>query len=763
MKRLDDIKYKYNSLSVPGGGFVTGFLFHPREKDILYARTDIGGVYRYDFPSGRWICLADRITEFKRYLAQPLSIAVDENNADTLFMMCGNGRYGFDGGTSALLVSDSRGDDFIEKPVPFCCNGNAPARSSAERLAYKNGYLFFGTQGEGLWCSADKGDSWERLSLCENNIVFVYFPKSSNIMVVSVSGETLSEGDNRGHTLYVSYDMGMSFERLPIPEPLCDSRCSHNGFVPVGIACRNEDVYITFTHSHKANPWGGWNDFACDNGGGFDGRLYRYKLSEGRLDFHSDITPVPKGFSDSNPLRRLPFGLGGIDAYDNVIAVCSAGGLFISEDSGECYESICSTDLNRFEIDVPYLKPQYNGGRVPLHWMSCLRFDPHSHSFALINTGTGVFALKKSAENVWKISTFCRGIEETVHMNIYGIPSGKNRVIDLVGDLGGFVFSDLDSPCENSFADENGNRYITCLNADFVQDNPDIFIAAARGNWTGETKGGIILTCDGGNSFTHIGYPVGISHKLDEACEQQKKPNTNSGWAAITADGSAILWTVACNYMQLPCYGAVRYDVNSKAFAKVRIFDINGSDISQSEQHIKFFSDRKNCEKAYGFGENGQLYISTDKGESFHQLPITGGFPQCTMSGIDGRKGVEIRFLPHCEGICYAALAEYGLWKLKFSESEISAELISQQGDFVKTVGFGLGDSIDNPALYISGTIFGEYGFWCSYDSGKSWARINTDMQMFGGIVSMDGDLRKKGRVYIATGTRGGLYGDSIC
>ena len=278
MKRLDDIKYTYKNLSVPGGGFVTGFLFHPKEKNILYARTDIGGVYRYDFRNGRWICLADRITEFKRYLAQPISIAADEDNGERLFIMCGNAHYGFKSGKSALLVSDNKGNSCTEKLVPFHCNGNAPARSSAERLAYKSGYLFFGTQGEGIWRSADKGDSWERLPFCENNIVFVYFPADSNIMIVSCSGETLSDGTNRGHTLYASYDMGMSFEKLRIPESLCDGRCSHNGFVPVGIACSNDKIFITFTYSHKANPWGGWNDFACDNGGGFDGRLYRYQL-----------------------------------------------------------------------------------------------------------------------------------------------------------------------------------------------------------------------------------------------------------------------------------------------------------------------------------------------------------------------------------------------------------------------------------------------------------------------------------------------------
>ncbi len=40
MKRNADIKYGYKSMSVPSGGFVTGFIFHPTCKTILYYCTD---------------------------------------------------------------------------------------------------------------------------------------------------------------------------------------------------------------------------------------------------------------------------------------------------------------------------------------------------------------------------------------------------------------------------------------------------------------------------------------------------------------------------------------------------------------------------------------------------------------------------------------------------------------------------------------------------------------------------------------------------
>ena len=45
---------------------------------------------------------------------------------------------------------------------------------------------------------------------------------------------------------------------------------------------------------------------------------------------------------------------------------------------------------------------------------------------------------------------------------------------------------------------------------------------------------------------------------------------------------------------------------------------------------------------------------------------------------------------------------------------------------------------------------------------GESWAKFNSNNQMFGQITSMDGDFRKKGRVYVATGCIGALYGEEI-
>jgi xyloglucan-specific exo-beta-1,4-glucanase len=47
----------YNFKSVrtgAGGGFVVYVIFHPNQQNLIYAKTDIGGVYRWNQSSGRF-------------------------------------------------------------------------------------------------------------------------------------------------------------------------------------------------------------------------------------------------------------------------------------------------------------------------------------------------------------------------------------------------------------------------------------------------------------------------------------------------------------------------------------------------------------------------------------------------------------------------------------------------------------------------------------------------------------------------------------
>ena len=65
-----------------GGGYVTGLVFHPSAANLLYARTDVGGAYRWSQATASWVPITDGLgfgAAESRYHGIE-SIAVDPND-----------------------------------------------------------------------------------------------------------------------------------------------------------------------------------------------------------------------------------------------------------------------------------------------------------------------------------------------------------------------------------------------------------------------------------------------------------------------------------------------------------------------------------------------------------------------------------------------------------------------------------------------------------------------------------------------------------
>lgn len=776
----DIIPYTYQNLPIPGGGYVTGFLTSKKHAGILYARTDIGGTYRYDYTANRWHNLISHVTMQDLSESYPAAIALDEANPDRLFIICGTP----DGESGTFAMSENRGENFIYKSIPTPVHGNWAGRGTGYRLVADECHsntLYYASQRGGLLRTKDLGNTWEELSVNgEKYLTLVWLSPDGNTIVTGTAGITHKNNSLRGHSIYVSYDKGKNFSPLPMPAPEIFPGSPLSGLVAQRCEYDGTYLYVTFSVTGP-HPLEADTGYSCDCGDIVGGRILRYSFDmTGKIVGYKDITPFSdntstKGISLAESPYFLEYGFSGITSSYNKVCIskpglvacstiCKADGdmLFLSYDYGETWEcKLYDLAIGEMDFHTPYMRPCCNGEHNLIHWLSDIKCNPFNPDELWFNTGTGIFVTHNLTSSTAVFSDCCKGLEETVHLNIYSLPAGEVQVIDILGDLGGFAFQDLNTPCDNSFADAYGNRYITCINADYSDHHPETVIVTPRGNWSGKTKGGLILSHDQCKSFERLPMPYGLAPHIDRLLNHIEQPNINSGWVAMSSDCKNIVWSIAEKH-HLPINAVVTSTDGGKTFVRTHIIGAVSPDSC-----LKVYADRVNPLLMYGFGENSQFFISRDGGLTFIRHSIPPDFPLVNFGMIDCSNKIEIRAESGREGILYLALNTYGLYKMIYEKNKNSINLIklTKQGESVFRFGLGLlregGDYVnEEKAFYICGIIDGKYGFYRSLDQGRSWQRLNTDKQMFGDINSIDGDCRIFGRFYIATGSLGALYGD---
>lgn len=780
---MKELAYQYHNLQIPGGGYVTGFLFHPTEKDVLYIRTDIGGTYKYDYVTNKWHSLSESVTMFDLRETFPIALCTDINKSARLIIASGINHSEMKG---KLSISDDYGKTFRHLEMPCYVHGNLNGRGTGYRLITdpaKEDGLYFASQRDGLFYSPDLGKTWEKRDTGgEQCLTCVWASSNGQTVIVGTAGVTTGTKEMRGHSLYVSYDYGKSFNKLIMPENVKVDGSKWSGYVAHRYDYDGTYLYITLVNTGD-RAYVTEMGYSCDCGNVLGGRIIRYSFdTEGKVNSYTDITPTCfyniDGAYEADKDSVYRFGFGGISSCKNKPGLLAASTLcrdegdmvFLSFDYGEHWEAaLYNLSLGNLQFETPYMKPCYNGNASLIHWLSDVKINPFDPDEVWFNSGTGVFKSKAFTSKERSFVDSCKGIEETVHLNVYGMPDGPVNVLDIVGDLGGFAFKELDKPCENSFADEDGNRYITCINADFSDKVPQTIVVTPRGNWTGKTKGGLIISHDYGQTFSRICLPYGISDYLDERFKMIETPNVNSGWVALNSSSDTIVYGVA-EGIDLYMKGIVVSNDLGKNFKKVVIIDEKGNDISDSDIHMKVFSDRVNPNVFYGFGDDFSLYFSDDKGNTFESLSVSGFPKEKKVFGlIDCANKTEIRGEAGKEGVFYLSAYESGLWKITIDISKkcANAEKLTKEGESVFAIGLGLirngGDYFnENKAIYICGEIEGVYGFFRSVNDGKTWVKINNETQCFGDINSIDGDCRIYGRFYIATGSFGLKYGEMV-
>jgi photosystem II stability/assembly factor-like uncharacterized protein len=698
--------YAWSNAPLLGGGFVDGFEFHPTERGLLYARTDVGGAYRWDARAGRWIPLNDDLGRGDDQLAGALSLALDPHDPKRVYIAAGEylGPYAR---TATILRSDDQGASWSRTELPFHLGGNQDGRSTGERLQvdpHDGAVLLLGTTRDGLWRSDDHGVTWRRVAgFPAASLTLVQFDPQSGRDGQPTPVIYAGAADLSGPSLYISRDAGSTW--APVPG-------TPKGMMPHHVALDGRGtLYATFGNGPGPS-------------GVTDGCVWALETASG---LWRDITPVKP-----EPGQGVPFGYAGLSLdrqHPGALVVSTldrwrpGDDLFQSLDGGAHWTSVGARSHHDL-AEVPWVEAYAHGKEQMGHWMGALEIDPFDPAHVLYGTGYGVWethdlsAPGTSTSVQWRFAD--QGFEETVPLELASPPQGAHLLV-AIGDIGGFRWDRFDVSDAHGYFDPPTE---TNRSVDFAELKPSLVVRTAD-----QAKSSGYVSNDGGATWAPIPSSPRQTHTADGRYAE-------AGRIAVSAKGGFWVWAP----QRQP--GFVSTDQGRTWTAS------QGWPETQGRQgQLAPVADRAVDGVFYLYDATlGDLRISVDGGKSFK--PIAQGLPQGggLMRAVPGR--ARDLWLPTPQGLIHSP-----------DPSKPFANVKSVQEAWA--VGFGkAAPGRAYPAVFLWGKVGGAAGLFRSDDEGASWIRIDDPTHRFGAFSAIAGDPRVWGRIYLATGGRGVIVGD---
>jgi xyloglucan-specific exo-beta-1,4-glucanase len=705
--------YVWKNVPILGGGFVTGVIFSEQERDLVYARTDIGGAYRWEPAGKRWAPITDWLGRADANYMGIESLALHPSDPDKVFLAAGT--YVQDwAGNGAMLRSSDRGRSWQVTPMPIKMGGNETGRSNGERLAVDpsaNDIVYFGSRKDGLWRSRDGAVTWQRVETFPSvpgdngtGIPIVLFPPGTPkngapapLIYAAVSSPQQS--------LFRSQDAGASWE--PLAGQPKGKVPSHMSFDASGV------LYVAY--GNVPGP----SDVT-------DGAVFKYSPESGRWQ---DITPLAPSADDK-------FGYGGL-AVDprrpGHLLVCTidrwtrTDEIFRSTDAGKSWSAVGQRGQWHSEGAL-YL--HHGKAKIGItHWTGDIDIDPFDSARATVVGGTGVFMTENldRADRGQPVDfRFTnRGLEETAVLSLVSPPSGP-PLLSGVGDICGFRHDDLDAPPARGAYSAPSCNGTTSI--DYAEKAAS-FVARVGRVWGREPHGA--YSRDGGATWS--------------AFLEEPEGSQQGGAIAVSSDGRTLLWSLKGFTPTVSRDGGASWTAVQGVRAASRLPDWTNMDLQPA-------ADRVEPRTFYVYdAQHGAFYVSHDAAATF--VRSYGGLPALADYQLSA---ASISAVPGAEGHVWITTGKELYRSMDAGRSFVVLSSVQE------SYGLGLGKAApgrEYPALYLSGKVGDTQGFFRSDDGAQSWLRINDDAHQFGNVNIIRGDPRVHGRVYLGSAGRGVLYG----
>lgn len=741
----------WDTLNIAGGGFVSGII---TGDDQMYARTDVGGAYRYDYEQKKWVQLLGFLNDADRGFLSVDAMCVDPNDDDTLYLLCGCAY--FSGARTAIFRSHDAGKTFEEIDVTdlIQVHGNGYGRQCGEAIAvdpdnpdiiYCGGDATAGTSG--LIMSEDGGDTWKavdgygKLDLFEYEINWPTWTEHK----VKTTAEKYDGGANGVSTITITDGKVFVGTSIKGKANLHVAEVGSDDFKPLSEDLPTEQMPSRINLDPDGNLLITYiNGLMFDSGTG-----YAYKYNP-KTDELKDITPTT---TSNGTAKKLNVGYGGVfsdqhdsnklvattcaqwysqswtaDAWDRD-AIAWGDRFFKSEDGGETWTEMTPGNSTSWggPLEANYLE---DGGHSwirdkAIHWSGCIALDPRNSDQFWVVSGNGVFTCEDTWAECPTIRFAADGIEEVVSLDFISRP-GKDPV-SVIGDYDGF-YHNADgtatqlTPSMNKLTDTTASTGGIA----YCPANPDVMVRLSEGSAKG------YYTTDG--------------------TTWQELPN-------------------------IPCSGA-KAAINQLEDGSYRILVSSSGKISYTDDFGKTWStastsdslsstiwmcvDEKNPQYVYAYGYYYNQYyfyskpkaditdaryilmVSDDYGKTFKDAQTICQYDECDNA-------YRIAYLD--EGTFAIAAGYYGAYLVTdYGKTVTKMDNVS----YCKTMGYGAAQKEGDPyTLYMYGKPADSdpEGIYRSTDCGKTWVLINQN-HLYGGTGNGNyvvGDMNTFGTVYMST------------
>ena len=745
---------EWGTLRIGGGGFVSGIVTGKKE---MYARTDVGGAYKYNYETESWEQLLGFINDADRGLLSVDAMAIDPTDDDTVYFLCGCAYFSAE--KTVIFKTTDGGKTMKEIDVTNLIKvmGNGHGRQCGEAIAvdpdnpniiYAGGdvtsdansksALIKSTDGGETWAPVigyddlglfDKTTKWPKWTdNIARSVTDGEYETQNGVAAIAVTGGKVYVGTSKNgvanvHVANVKDDK-FSVLSKDLPTQYFPSRINIDP---------NGDLLITY--------------MAAINFGGANGGGYRYHPADGSVTTLMTGAGLGSMWADpENPDHIITSTCGKFEDQEWQPWTDEHGAVwgdqyYRSFDGGKTWQNFTPGKQDGWggPLIADYLK---DGGYdwirdKAIHWSGTVVTDPRDHNKMWITSGNGIFVCTNlwstDQENLPTYTFHPDGVEEVVALDFVSTPDGLD--LSAIGDYDGF---------QHDAVEKIGWQYKPNMGSTSAiavcPQNTDVWARIAEGD-----NGAGYYTTDRGKTWNAFSPAVkgGKLAIAEISAGKYRIFNTGKEDGGVSySDDWGSTWN--------KCDG-----IPSQYGSKPTMLLVEPNDPNTVYAYATYYNSSWHYSKTEPDASDAQykFCISQDGGKTFTSTDIC-MYDQCDSAGRIGYLG---------EGDLILGGGWYGMYHVKVENGLVT---LNEKLDvsYCKTVGYGAPEKKGGlNTIYFYGKVkeSDPEGIYRSTDGGKSWVCINTD-HLYGGTGNgnfLVGDMDEFGKVYMSTVGCGIVYG----